>query len=112
CRRGQNRSSHGWQVVTGNSAPLAHGRPWRFRVLKRACTLRGNQSESVRASARAMKTSEEITPSGRIVEEQLDCHLHAIERAFGGDSLAFVGPLFFGVDEAIRDAIEWIHRRT
>ncbi len=57
-----------------------------------------------------MKTSEEITPSGRIVEEQLDCHLQAIEKAFGGDAIAFVGPLYFGVDEAIRDAVEWIHR--
>jgi hypothetical protein len=57
-----------------------------------------------------MKTSE-ITPSGRIVEEQLDCHLAAVQKAFGGcDALAFVGPLFFGVDEAIRDAVEWIHK--
>ena len=35
----------------------------------------------------------EIAPSGRIVEEQLDCHLAAIQKAFGGaDALAFIGP--------------------
>lgn len=58
-----------------------------------------------------MKTSE-ITPSGRIVEEQLDCHLRQVQKAFGdsADALAFVGPLYGGVDEAIRDAVEWIHR--
>lgn len=57
-----------------------------------------------------MKTTE-ITPSGRIVEEQLDCHLRSVQKAFGdADALAFVGPLFFGVDETIRDAVEWIHK--
>jgi len=55
----------------------------------------------------------EITPSGRIVEEQLDCHLMEVQKAFGGcDALAFVGPLFPGVDEEIRNAAEWIHRKT
>jgi membrane-bound ClpP family serine protease len=55
----------------------------------------------------------EITPSGRIVEEQLDCHLSAVQKAFGGcDALAFVGPLFFGLDESVRDAVEWVHRKT
>lgn len=59
-----------------------------------------------------MKTSD-VTPSGRIVEEQLDHHLTAVQDAFGNaDALAFVGPLFVGVDESIRDAIEWIHRKT
>jgi hypothetical protein len=53
----------------------------------------------------------EITPSARIVEEQMDSHLEAVEHAFKGDALTFVGPLLFGVDEFIRDAIEQIHRR-
>ncbi|SRR6266542_1141635 len=57
-----------------------------------------------------MSTSE-ITPSGRIVEEQLDCHLGEIQKAFNNvDALAFFGPLYYGVDESIREAIEWIHR--
>jgi len=65
----------------------------------------------VRSSCGGTMNTSEITPSGRIVEEQLDCHLGALQKAFGGaDALAFVGPLFYGVDEAIRDAVEWIHR--
>ena len=36
-----------------------------------------------------------------------------VQKAFGGcDALAFVGPLFPRVDEEIRDAVEWIHRKT
>jgi hypothetical protein len=54
----------------------------------------------------------EITPSGRIVERQLDCHLEAVQNAFGGcDAIAFIGPLFAGVDEEIREAAEWIHKK-
>ena len=50
-----------------------------------------------------------ITPGGRIIEEQLDSHLHKVETEFGSDALAFVGPLFIGADESIREAVEFIH---
>jgi hypothetical protein len=50
-----------------------------------------------------------ITPSGRIVEKQLDDHLLAVQKQFKSDALAFVGPLFGGADESIREAVEFIH---
>jgi hypothetical protein len=50
-----------------------------------------------------------ITPSGRIIEEQLDRHLVAVEKQFKSDALAFVGPLFAGADDSIREAVEFIH---
>lgn len=49
-----------------------------------------------------------ITPSGRIVEEQLDAHLEKVEKEFQSDALAFVGPLFSGADDSIREAVEFI----
>ena len=52
----------------------------------------------------------ELTPSGRIVEKQLDCHLQSVEKTFNSDALAFVGPLFHGVDQHIREAIEFVHK--
>jgi hypothetical protein len=52
---------------------------------------------------------EPITPSGRIVEEQLDSHLLAVQKGFSSDALAFIEPLFQGVEDIIRDAVEFIH---
>jgi hypothetical protein len=50
-----------------------------------------------------------ITPSGRIVEGQLDDHLGTVQKQFSSDALAFVGPLFGGADESFREAVEFIH---
>ena len=55
----------------------------------------------------------EITPANRIVEQHLDYHLREVQSAFGhADAIAFIGPLFFGVDESIREAVESIHKNT
>lgn len=54
---------------------------------------------------------EAITPAGRIVEEQLDPHLCEVQKEFKSDALAFVGPLFYGADESIREAVEFIQSR-
>ena len=41
-----------------------------------------------------------------IVESQLDTHLAELEHDFTADVLAFLGPITYGVDDAIRDAVE------
>lgn len=51
------------------------------------------------------------TPSGRIVEEQLDKHMLAIQRAFGSDGLCYSAPLYSGADGIFRDAVENIMAR-
>lgn len=52
-----------------------------------------------------------ITPSGRIVEEQLDKQLELVQKDFNSDGLAFVGPLLAGADDSIREGVEFIHDR-
>lgn len=52
-----------------------------------------------------------ITPAGRIVEKQLDAHLQQVQSEYKSDALAFVGPLFHGAEEAIREAVEFIHEQ-
>ncbi len=42
-----------------------------------------------------------------IIEEQLDRHLEELEKAINGDVVAFLGPIEFGVDSLIRDAVEY-----
>ena len=51
-----------------------------------------------------------ITPSGRIIEQHLDEHLEAVQKEFRSDALAFVGPLYQGADDSIREAVDFIHR--
>jgi hypothetical protein len=53
---------------------------------------------------------EQITPGGRIAEDQLDAYLERVKKKFSSDALAFVGPLLQGADEAIREALEFINR--
>ena len=40
------------------------------------------------------------------IEEQLHARLEAIENHLSGDALAFCGPIFQGLDDEIRDAVE------
>lgn len=48
------------------------------------------------------------TPAGKIIEEQLDSHLAEIQKQFSADALTFFGPLFYGAEGSIRDAVESI----
>lgn len=41
-----------------------------------------------------------------VVEKELDSHLQSVEDEAAANCLAFVGPIYFGTDDAIRDAIE------
>ena len=54
---------------------------------------------------------DQITPGGRIVEEQLDSYLELVKKQYSADALAFVGPMSPGADEALREAVEFIHGR-
>lgn len=44
-----------------------------------------------------------------VVEEQLDEHVKLLQEATGGDILSFQGPIYRGMDDLIRDAIEDRH---
>src|SRR6266446_1316029 len=46
--------------------------------------------------------------ANKIVEEQLDHHLSGLQKEFGSDVLVFIAPIYYGVDDAIRDAVESI----
>jgi hypothetical protein len=72
-------------------------------------TLRYCSESRFNAVGRQAMSHEPITPSGRIVEEQLDSHLVEVQNEFKSDALAFIGPLFQGVEDIIRDAVEFIH---
>ena len=47
-----------------------------------------------------------VTTSNRLVQNQLNTEIEAIEQAFGADCLSYVGPILFGIDDSIRDVIE------
>lgn len=47
-----------------------------------------------------------MVTSNRIVEEELDDHLKKIEDKMEATALSFCGPLLYGVDREIRDAVE------
>jgi hypothetical protein len=44
--------------------------------------------------------------ANKVIEQQLDVHLAEIESETGGDGLAFNGPLFDGMEDFVRDAVE------
>ena len=44
--------------------------------------------------------------ANKVIEQQLDAHLAEIEAETGGDALAFNGPLFDGMEDFVRDAVE------
>ena len=46
-----------------------------------------------------------------LVEIQLNNLLKAIETEMGGDCLSYSGPIAFGADDAIRDAVEMLRGR-
>jgi ClpP class serine protease len=49
--------------------------------------------------------------ANQLIEERLTHHLETIERVLRVDCLTYVGPIIFGVDDAIRDAVEAIPRK-
>ena len=46
--------------------------------------------------------------ANRLVQSRLSSYLGEIERAFNADCLSYAGPIAFGADDAIRDALEAI----
>jgi hypothetical protein len=46
--------------------------------------------------------------SNKIIEEQLGHHLSGLEVEFASDVLVFIAPIYYGIDDAIRDAVEAI----
>lgn len=53
-----------------------------------------------------------MVTSNRIVEDELDEHLKAIEGLMDATAISFSGPLLYGIDKEIRDALEKINHRT
>lgn len=49
--------------------------------------------------------------SNLIIEKELDAHLRAFEKVLGADVLAFVGPIMYGIDDAIKEAITRVKKR-
>jgi hypothetical protein len=49
--------------------------------------------------------------SNRVVQTHLAVHLAEIEKAFAGDVLTYFGPISYGADQAIRDAVEGIDKK-
>ena len=47
--------------------------------------------------------------ANKLVESRLDAHLEEIESSTGGDALTFCGPIVFGIEDFIREAVE--HRK-
>src|SRR5206468_8976480 len=110
------------QIVTGRAkkAPQPGGlyswEAWRQQGWKRArkkidcrAALRYCPKSRIDALVGQNMSLEPITPSGRIVEEQLDKQLDLVQKDFNSDGLAFVGPLLAGADDSIREAVEFIH---
>jgi hypothetical protein len=46
--------------------------------------------------------------ANQLVQEKLTQHLGAMEKILEADCLTYVGPIVFGIDDAIRDAVEGI----
>lgn len=53
-----------------------------------------------------MSVNRILDPSSDIIERELDIHITAIEKKMDGDVLAFFGPILFGVEDFIRQAVE------
>ncbi|MBP2309419.1 serine dehydrogenasease [Azospirillum melinis] len=51
------------------------------------------------------------TGTKQVIEEQLSERIQKIEDLMDADCLAYVGPIAFGVDDAIRDAVEEIENK-
>src|SRR5271168_4642681 len=49
--------------------------------------------------------------ASQFIEQQLDLRIRAIEDAFESDAIAFCGPIFYGVDDILRNAIEDKHKQ-
>jgi hypothetical protein len=49
--------------------------------------------------------------ANQLVENGLRAYQQRLEKAFDADCVAFAGPIIFGIDDAIRDAIEAIENR-
>src|ERR1700684_1232386 len=47
-----------------------------------------------------------LTGVNQLIEEKLVQHIRDLERILKADVLTYVGPIMFGVDDAIRDAVE------
>jgi hypothetical protein len=56
--------------------------------------------------ASEMSTSPILADANKVIEEHLDTHLSAIETETGGDALAFCGPMYDGMEDFVRDAVE------
>ncbi|MCC6970961.1 MAG: ATP-dependent Clp protease proteolytic subunit [Phycisphaerales bacterium] len=50
--------------------------------------------------------------ANEVIEQSLQDAARRVEKVFGADFLAFVGPIDVGVDDVVRDAIEQIDRRN
>lgn len=50
--------------------------------------------------------------ANEFIEQQLDERLQALEGSFESDMLSFNGPLMFGVDDLVRNAIESMRQRS
>ncbi len=53
-----------------------------------------------------METRSSRRTANAIIEDQLHQHLGDVEKALSADVLTFIGPIMYGVDDLIRDAIE------
>jgi len=49
--------------------------------------------------------------SNRIIEQQLDSRLAAVEEAANADAIAYLGPMYRVADDQVKDAVEAIHPR-
>lgn len=49
--------------------------------------------------------------SNQIIEDQLDVKLARLQDLRGSDCLSFIGPIHYGYDDAIRDAVESVRKK-
>lgn len=52
-----------------------------------------------------------LTNSNLIIQQELDSSLDSIQQAMNADALVFCGPLVFGIDDFMREAIEQIKKK-
>ncbi len=52
-----------------------------------------------------------VIGANQLIEERLGQHLMSLERVLRADCLTYVGPIVFGVDDMIRDAVEAVARK-
>lgn len=53
-----------------------------------------------------MNSALAVADANKVIEAQLDSRLAAIEKETAGDALAFCGPMYDGMEDFVRDAIE------